>query len=129
MRRLVGATPELLASKRGPAVFSHPLAGSARRSTDVVQDEAAAQGLLASDKDRREHALVVEAIMDLLAPYCSDLRAPPGPALVSTRTMWHLGTRIEGGCIAPTRLPPPNWPPCCIRRPPSAARRATGRLR
>lgn len=96
MRRLVGATPELLASKRGPVVFSHPLAGSARRSTDVVQDEAAAQSLLASDKDRREHALVVEAIMDLLAPYCSDLRAPPGPALVSTRTMWHLGTRIEG---------------------------------
>jgi len=96
MRRLVGATPELLVSKRGPAVFSHPLAGSARRSVDVVQDEAAAQSLLASDKDRREHALVVEAIMDLLAPYCSGLRAPPGPALVSTRTMWHLGTRIEG---------------------------------
>jgi len=96
MRRLVGASPELLISKRGPAILSHPLAGSARRSPDLSQDEAAAQGLLASDKDRREHALVVEAIMDLLAPWCSELRAPPGPALVSTRTMWHLGTRIEG---------------------------------
>ena len=96
MRRLVGASPELLISKRGPTVLSHPLAGSARRSPDLSLDEAAAQGLLASDKDRREHALVVEAIMDALAPWCSDLRAPPGPALVSTRTMWHLGTRIEG---------------------------------
>ncbi|MET4682112.1 isochorismate synthase [Brevundimonas faecalis] len=96
MRRLVGATPELLVSKRGPAVLSHPLAGSARRSADLSQDEAAAQDLLASEKDRREHALVVEAIMDLLTPWCSDLRAPPAPALVSTRTMWHLGTRIEG---------------------------------
>lgn len=96
MRRLVGASPELLISKRGGAILSHPLAGSARRSPDLSQDEAAAQGLLASEKDRREHALVVEAIMDLLTPWCSDLRAPPGPALVSTRTMWHLGTRIEG---------------------------------
>jgi len=104
MRRLVGASPELLISKRGPAILSHPLAGSARRSPDLSQDEAAAQGLLASDKDRREHALVVEAIMDLLAPWCSDLRAPPGPALVSTRTMWHLGTRIEGRVRRPDEV-------------------------
>jgi len=96
MRRLVGASPELLVSKRGPAILSHPLAGSARRSPDLSQDESAAQALLTSDKDRREHALVVEAIMDALAPWCGELRAPPGPALVSTRTMWHLGTRIEG---------------------------------
>ena len=96
MRRLVGASPELLISKRGRAILSHPLAGSARRSPDLSQDEAAAQALLTSDKDLREHALVVEAIMDALAPYCRELRAPPGPALVSTRTMWHLGTRIEG---------------------------------
>lgn len=96
MRRLVGASPELLLSRRGARILSHPLAGSARRSPDLSEDEAAAQNLLASEKDRREHALVVEAILDLLAPHCSDLRAPPGPALVSTRTMWHLGTRIEG---------------------------------
>src|SRR5690606_2884686 len=34
-RRLVGATPELLASRRGDRVASHPLAGSARRSPDI----------------------------------------------------------------------------------------------
>lgn len=96
MRRLVGATPELLISKRGSGILSHPLAGSARRSMDLVQDEAAALSLQSSEKDRREHALVVESILDLLAPYCSQLTAPSQPALVSTRTMWHLGTRIEG---------------------------------
>lgn len=104
MRRLVGASPELLISKRGPAILSHPLAGSARRSPDLSQDEAAAQDLLNSDKDLREHGLVVEAIMDMLAPWCSDLRAPPGPALVSTRTMWHLGTRIEGRVHRPDEV-------------------------
>lgn len=104
MRRLVGASPELLVSKRGPSVSSHPLAGSARRSPDLSQDETAAQALLTSDKDLREHALVVEAIMDALAPWCSELRAPPAPALVSTRTMWHLGTRIEGRLHRPNEV-------------------------
>ena len=96
MRRMVGATPELLVSRRGERVVSHPLAGSARRSTDIVEDEAAAKALLASDKDRREHALVVEAILDVLSPLCRELSAPSDPALLSTRTLWHLGTRIEG---------------------------------
>ncbi len=96
MRRLVGATPELLVSKRGKAVLSNPLAGSARRSADLVADEAAALALKDSEKDLREHVLVVEAILDLLTPYCRDLHAPKLPALVSTQTMWHLGTRIEG---------------------------------
>lgn len=104
MRRLVGATPELLVSKQGACVLSHPLAGSARRSVDMVEDESAALGLLGSEKDLREHGLVVEAILDLLAPYCSALRAPPAPALVSTQTMWHLGTRIEGQLKRPDEV-------------------------
>jgi len=101
MRRLVGATPELLVSRRGDRVVSHPLAGSARRNADPAEDEAASRALLASGKDRREHAFVVEAILDLLAPLCADLSAPGGPSLASTRTMWHLGTRIEARLRAP----------------------------
>lgn len=95
-RWLVGATPELLASRSGDEVISHPLAGSARRSTDPTEDEAAAEKLMASAKDRREHALVVEAILDHLSPLCRELHAPSVPAMVSTGTMWHLGTRIVG---------------------------------
>ena len=93
---LVGATPELLVSRQGLEVVSHPLAGSARRWHDPRQDAAAARALLGSAKDHDEHRHVVEAILDALAPLCSRLRAPPGPSLHATRTMWHLGTRIEG---------------------------------
>lgn len=95
-RTLVGATPELLLGKSGGRVFSHPLAGSARRHADARADEAAAQALLRSDKDRREHAEVVEAVLDQLAPYCRELGAPGGTELAATLSMWHLGTRIEG---------------------------------
>lgn len=93
---LVGATPELLVSRRGDVVVSNPLAGSAPRSTDPEQDAAAASALLASAKDLDEHRYVVSAIVDALAPLCLDLHAPPQPSLQATRTMWHLGTRIEG---------------------------------
>lgn len=95
-RHLVGATPELLLRKTGAAILSHPLAGSARRSSDAEEDRAAADGLVRSMKDQREHRWVVEAILDGLAPYCTSLSAPQAPTLVSTRTMWHLGTMIEG---------------------------------
>ncbi len=95
-RALIGASPELLLSKSGGRIVSHPLAGSARRRADASADRAAGEALLGSDKDRREHAEVVEAVLDHLSPYCRELGAPDGAGLVSTRSMWHLGTRIEG---------------------------------
>ncbi|WP_158541690.1 isochorismate synthase [Pelagibacterium lacus] len=95
-RTLVGATPELLLQKKGRAIRSSPLAGSAKREADRSVDREAAEALAASDKNRREHAVVVEAIMDALAPCCAQLTAPDGPALHATASMWHLGTPIEG---------------------------------
>lgn len=95
-RYLVGGTPELLVAKKGQMVFSNPLAGSARRNANAALDHAAAEALLASEKDQREHAMVVEEILDNLAPYCEQLATPNLAALQSTASMWHLGTKIEG---------------------------------
>ncbi|MDT8275278.1 isochorismate synthase [Roseomonas mucosa] len=95
-RLLAGATPELLVARRGRAVLSHPLAGSARREADPAADRAAAEALGRSGKDRREHALVAEFILDMLGPHCRNLAAPEGTTVTATRSMWHLGTRIEG---------------------------------
>lgn len=91
---LVGATPELLVSRKGRQVISHPLAGSARRYADPVRDRESAKWLENSDKNRREHRQVIEAITDLLSPYCTDIAIPDGTTLRTTATMWHLGTRI-----------------------------------
>lgn len=95
-RMLCGATPELLVEKTGRLVGSHPLAGSARRLADPLADRAGAEALANSAKDHREHALVVEAILDTLSPWCRELSCPKGTTITSTRSMWHLGTRIEG---------------------------------
>ncbi|ADH66469.1 isochorismate synthase [Nocardiopsis dassonvillei] len=93
---LVGASPELLVARSGRRVRSHPLAGSAPRHPDPEADRERAEALLASAKDLREHAFVVEAIAERLRPLCSRLDVPEAPSLTATATMWHLGTPLSG---------------------------------
>ncbi|WP_407923752.1 isochorismate synthase DhbC [Cohnella fermenti] len=95
-RTLIGASPELLVARTGSRVYVNPLAGSTPRSSDAAEDERRAQALLASPKDLREHALVIEAVAEALRPYCRTLDVPAKPSLVSTAAMWHLSTEIRG---------------------------------
>jgi isochorismate synthase len=101
---LVGASPELLLSRRGREVRSNPLAGSAPRSGDPEEDRELARRLEASSKDREEHAIVVDAVAEALAPRCEELRWDPEPVLLETANVWHLSTRFHGVL----RDPPPS---------------------
>jgi isochorismate synthase len=93
---LVGASPELLVSRRGLEVRSNPLAGSAPRSGDPGEDRANAEALVRSDKDREEHAIVVDAVAETLRPFCVELTWDPEPVLHETPNVWHLSTRFRG---------------------------------
>lgn len=93
---LLGASPELLLRKDGNTFSSLPLAGSARRHDDAREDNAAGQALLCSAKDQHEHALVTQAMRDLLVPRSQRLAMPGAPELITTPTLWHLATPVEG---------------------------------
>jgi isochorismate synthase len=93
---LVGATPELLVRKRGRLVDATPLAGSAQRFGDPVRDRASADRLFRSEKDREEHAVVVEDVAHVLASFCDDLRHAHEPELLGTANVWHLATPFRG---------------------------------
>lgn len=93
---LVGATPELLVAKRGDEVLATPLAGSAPRFGDPERDAASAARLLASPKDREEHALVVEDVAAALGPLCEELHHPREPEPLGTANVWHLSTPFRG---------------------------------
>ncbi|HAT1617690.1 TPA: isochorismate synthase EntC [Raoultella ornithinolytica] len=97
---LLGASPELLLRKEGAHFSSLPLAGSARRQPDDVLDREAGNKLLASGKDRHEHELVTQAMKAVLTPRCRELSLPDSPQLVTTPTLWHLATPIEGTALA-----------------------------
>lgn len=95
-RTLVGASPELLVSRRGRHVVSNPLAGSVARHPDPTADRARASALVGSEKDHREHAVVVGEVTRRLQPICVDLVVPAEPVLVRTPALWHLSTRVTG---------------------------------
>jgi isochorismate synthase len=99
---LVGASPELLVSRRGSLVRSNPLAGSATRSGDPEEDRANADELLESAKERLEHELVVKSLIETLGPLCEELTWDPEPVLLETANVWHLSTRVSGRLREPT---------------------------
>ncbi|MFM9378759.1 isochorismate synthase MenF [Gordonia sp. VNK21] len=101
-RWLIGASPELLLRKRGAVVTCEPYAGSAARRADPAADAEAAAGLAASEKDRREHAYVVDDLRRRLAPLCRELEAPDAPLLRHTPQLWHLATPIRGVLADPS---------------------------
>jgi isochorismate synthase len=100
-RTLLGASPELLVSKRGDQVVSNPLTGSAPGSADPTKDYRSRERLRASAEDTREHAAVVNAVAESLKPYCRTLSVPRKPEVVRTATGRHLSTRVEGALIDP----------------------------
>ncbi|MER7169836.1 isochorismate synthase DhbC [Streptomyces mesophilus] len=100
-RTLLGASPELLVSRSGGRLVANPLAGSTPRSEDLAEDVRRAAALLESAKDLHEHAVVVDAVREALAPYCTELVVPEQPTLVHTATMWHLSTTVTGTLAQP----------------------------
>ncbi|CAM3609503.1 isochorismate synthase DhbC [Polaromonas hydrogenivorans] len=98
---LIGASPELLLSRRGLQVRSNPLAGSAARATDAMEDARRSQALLTSAKDLHEHKVVADAVARGLRPYCRTLDVPASPALIHTEAMWHLSSDIRGELAHP----------------------------
>jgi len=101
----LGASPELLIERRGAHVASHPLAGTIGRSGDLATDEALIAGLLASPKERREHAYVIEGLRRTLGPVCESLDVPDKPTVLELRNVSHLATRLTGVLSAVPDVP------------------------
>ena len=92
----LGASPELLVSRRDRTVRAHPLAGTAGRLADTEADAAAVAELLASSKDRVEHGITIEWLLAELLEFSSYVDAEPEPSVVTLENVHHLGTRVEG---------------------------------
>ena len=98
---LIGASPELLVSRAGDVVRSHPLAGTAPRSGDPAVDARIANALVASTKDQLEHRLTIAMVHDTLLPWCSYLDEEAEPSIVAVANVQHLGTLVEGRLSKP----------------------------
>jgi len=90
---LIGATPERLVAVAGRRLRTMALAGTAPRGHDARADAAFGRALLASAKDRAEHAHVVTAIREDLAG--ADVASGELPRLRRLATLQHLETPIH----------------------------------
>ncbi|KAF8344160.1 ADC synthase [Cantharellus anzutake] len=58
--QIVGASPETLCRVENNKVYNHAIAGTVRRGKNPEEDEKLGQQLLASEKDRAEHIMLVD---------------------------------------------------------------------
>jgi isochorismate synthase len=93
---LIGATPERLISTQGKEFQTVAIAGSIRHVEDAGEEAALAAELLASDKDREEHEIVVEMLRTNLEPVATELHVATAPVVATFGTVQHLVTTVTG---------------------------------
>lgn len=96
----LGASPERLVWLQGRRIVTEALAGSLARTGNEHERER----LLQSEKDRREHALVLEAIQCALEPFCDTLEYSETPTVRSLRRLHHLCTPVSGRLRSPVHV-------------------------
>ncbi len=101
----VGASPELLISKKENHLRSLPLAGTVARSGNDDVDALLVQSMLQSNKERNEHAITASWVGETLTKFCSTLSIPKSPSVISLRNVSHLATDIRGVIDSATRDP------------------------
>ncbi len=92
----LGATPERLVQTVGRRFETVAIAGSAPRGATATEDAREAAGLLASEKDREEHAVVVDMLRTSLRPIADALTIADAPSVLPLRHVQHLVTPVSG---------------------------------
>lgn len=92
----LGASPERLVRLSVGSLATSCLAGSIGRGATAAEDAALGARLLASAKDREEHAVVARMLREQLAPLCADLEIAAAPELARLPNVQHLHTAVHG---------------------------------
>jgi isochorismate synthase len=103
-RCFLGATPERLVGVRSGLVRASGLAGTTRRGATPAEDRELGDRLLASSKDRHEHAVVVEMLREAVEDLCVDVHIPATPQVWKLANVQHLYTPVTGRLRSPYTL-------------------------
>jgi anthranilate synthase component 1 len=68
--QIAGASPEPLLTVSGRHISTRPIAGTRPRGADAAEDAAIAEGLLADEKERAEHVMLVDLGRNDLGRVC-----------------------------------------------------------
>ncbi len=91
----VGASPELLARRRGVDVVSRPMAGTVAQGVSAGDDRRLVATMAASAKEQAEHRMVVDDVRHKLRPLSDLSPDADGPDVVRLSTLAHLVTTVR----------------------------------
>src|SRR6266540_2607386 len=97
---LVGASPELLVSRRGRVAISRPMAGTVPRGATAAAEARGLARLTGSAKEAVEHRLVVDAVAEGLAKVADRVEVAH-PEVVRLPTVAHLATEVTADLTEP----------------------------
>lgn len=103
-RYLLGAAPELIGALRGRRFRTMAVAGSTPRGADPESDEWLGRQLLSSRKNRVEHEIVVEDIVERLSDAGVRIGSVPEPRLLRLPRIQHLRSELEATVPAGTHV-------------------------
>jgi menaquinone-specific isochorismate synthase len=94
-RPFLGAAPETVATLRRGDFHATAVAGSTRRGESDEESRALAAKLLASAKDREEHAIARQDMVARLRSLAEDVRADEEPHVLTLARIQHLESEIR----------------------------------
>ena len=92
---LMGATPEILATRHAGTVTSRVLAGSVPRGATEEEDAALRARLVGDARLGHEHRWAARSVVDALAPVVELEDADPAPTLLTLPNVHHLATAVR----------------------------------
>ena len=95
---IVGASPELLVKEEAGRIVTHPIAGTVKRDMDPEKDEALADELRSSLKDRAEHVMLVDLARNDVNRVCTPLSTRVDRLMVVEKFshVQHLVSQVSG---------------------------------
>ncbi|GAA1158948.1 anthranilate synthase component I [Nesterenkonia sandarakina] len=96
--QLVGASPEALVTVEDTTVITHPIAGTRPRGDTPKQDDELAEDLLADQKERAEHIMLVDLARNDLAKVCvpGSVQVTRFMAVERFSHVMHLTSHVQG---------------------------------
>ncbi len=96
--QIAGASPEPLLTVNGRAVSTRPIAGTRPRGGDAAEDAVIAEGLLADEKERAEHVMLVDLGRNDLGRVCEygSVGVTRFMAVETYSTVMHIVSDVAG---------------------------------
>ncbi len=95
---VIGSSPEMIVKQQGRQVFTCPIAGTRRRGRDAEEDQRLKEELLADEKERAEHVMLVDLARNDMGRVseCGTVKVTQFMGVQNYSHVMHIASMVEG---------------------------------